>query len=68
MTEQPPAEAEALSALFAPQVDDPAVAAALRARLEEFDQAIAAGGGREEYRRWQASRSALQAALDILGA
>jgi hypothetical protein len=45
----------------------PGTAQALHARMKCFVQAMAAGGPREEYEEWKASRDALFAALEIIG-
>jgi len=39
---------------------------ALQRRLEEFARAMSTGGRRESYESWQASRTALAAAVEIV--
>ncbi len=46
---------------------DAGISARLQQRLEQFSRAMAAGGAREAYLDWQASRAALAAALEIVG-
>jgi hypothetical protein len=58
---QPPAKP------FEALIAETGLAQRLRARMDEFSRAMAAGDARDVFEIWRASRDALAAALDIIG-